>query len=469
MQTRSLTANIEEALQDTPVVLLAGARQTGKSTLMQALTGRRFNDAAKVAQTNQSQAALQTALRRGSIAALKDIPKAAYYTLDDPQVMAAARADPHGFVAAQVAYERVLIDEVQRVPELFLAIKHAVDQRRIPGRFLLTGSANVMLLPRVSESLAGRIEIQTLRPLSQLELSGDAPEKLQSGADVIAQWFGSKADFVNWKARVQSLPQSSFVEREALAQCILRGGYPEVLQRSARRAGAWFDNYLQTVLLRDIRDIANIDATSQLPQLLRAVALKTTGMFNLADVSRSLGLPQTTLRRYMTLLETVYLIEPLPAWTHRLSQRAQKTPKYYLGDTGLLAHVLGITRLWGGTSHAENASAGAMVESFALQELRKAVDCSALRGIELLCYRTSTGTEVDFIVQDRAGRVIGVEVKSALSASAPDFKGLKHLRELLGDQFLAGFVFHTGQQTLAWDPQLMSMPISALWASNEPE
>lgn len=452
MQTRSLTANIEEALQDTPVVLLAGARQTGKSTLMQALAGQRLNETAEDGQIRLGQPASRT-------------PKAVYYTLDDPQVMAAARADPHGFVAAQAGYERVLIDEVQRVPELFLAIKHAVDQRRTPGRFLLSGSANVMLLPRVSESLAGRMEIQTLRPLSELELSGNAPEKLQTGADVIAQWFGSGADLAHSKARLQSLPQSSFVARDVLAQSILRGGYPEALQRSARRASAWFDTYLQTVLLRDIRDIAHIDSTSQLPQLLRAVALKTTGTFNLADVSRSLGLPQTTLRRYMTLLETVYLIEPLPAWTHRLSQRAQKTPKYYLGDTGLLAHVLGITRLWSGANYAEDASAGALVESFALQELRKAVDCSALRGIELLCYRTSTGIEVDFVLQDRAGRVIGIEVKSAQSASATDFKGLKHLRDLLGEQFIAGFVLHTGQQTLAWDPQLMSMPLSSLWCN----
>ncbi len=434
MQTRSLTANIEEALADTPVVLLAGARQTGKSTLMQALSQQSAHPSV-------------------------------YFTLDDPQVLAAAQADPHGFVTAQNQYRRVLIDEVQRVPELFLAIKHAVDQQRIPGRFLLTGSANVMLLPRVSESLAGRMEIQILRPLSQLELEGNAPEKLRNGADAVAQWFGTAADRLAWMARVQSMPVSAFTERDDLAQRILRGGYPEALQRSAKRAGSWFDNYLQTVLLRDIRDIANIDSASQLPQLLHAVALRTTGMLNLADVSRSMGLPQTTLRRYMTLLETVLLIEPLPAWTHRLSQRAQKTPKYYLGDCGLLAHVLGVStvQLGSSASYAQEASTGALLESFALQELRKALDCSELHGIELLSYRTSTGIEVDFILQDRAGRVIGVEVKSAASANAQDFKGLKHLRELLGEQFLAGFVLHTGQQALAWDPQLMSLPLSMLW------
>ena len=250
--------------------------------------------------------------------------------------------------------------------------------------------------------------------------------------------------------------------RDQLIARLLTGGYPEVVARSSdKRRNAWFEAYLHTIIQRDIRDLAQIDGVLQLPQLLRALAHKATGTLNTADLSRTLGLAQTTLRRYLHLLETVFLLTPLPAWTPRESHRAQKSPKLFFNDSGLLAHLLGLS-----TRHLAAAPGlpGALLETFVHGELQK------LRGwadthCELMHYRTASGMEVDFILQDRQGRVVGVEVKSATQARADDFRGLRHLREVLGAQFYRGIVLHPGTQSVAFDPQLASLPVAALWES----
>jgi uncharacterized protein len=435
MFSRKIIPKVMEALSDTPVILLSGARQTGKSTLMQAL-----------------------ALPK----AVKSQVSTRYVTLDEPEVYSAALSNPHGFIAA--LGNRTLIDEVQRVPELFLAIKHAVDQDRRPGRFLLTGSANVMLLPRISESLAGRMEILTLRPLAQLEMAepqfaSKSPNDPGSEAqtNVIDAWFSISQTNLNVDREASS--------RTVLLQRLWAGGYPEAVARtSSKRRIAWFDNYLNTVLLRDIRDITQIDGLTQLPKLLQAVAHRTGGPLNVADLSRTLGMPQTSVRRYLTLLETVYLIESLPAWTHRTSHKAQKMPKVYINDSGVFAHVLGLSQSNAqvGTVDASLNINGALVETFVHSELRKHLswaDTSA----QLMHYRTSTGLEVDFILEDRLGRIIGIEVKSSATVGSSDFKGLRHLQSLLGDKFIRGIVLHPGERSLQWDPQMVSMPMSCLW------
>lgn len=437
MFNRQLISNIAEAMTDTPVILLSGARQTGKSTLMQSLA-------------TPSAIASKSTLH--------------YLTLDDPEVYAAALSNPHGFIAAHDG--TMLIDEVQRAPELFLAIKHAVDKNRTPGRFLLTGSANVLLLPRLSESLAGRMEILTLRPLSQMELAQvkGADETIRCAANLIDAWFSDRS---HTDHPLPNLPTYLPVDRTDFAQRLLIGGYPEVVARSSpKRRAAWFDNYLNTVLQRDIRDLAQIDAVLQMPRLLKAIAHKTTGTLNLADVSRTLGLPQTSLKRYLTLMETVYLIEPLQAWTHRDSHRAQKASKYYLNDSGLFAHVMGITQ----DSMAEanpllaavNGLNGALVETFVQSELRKHLSW-AQTSAQLMHYRTSTEIEVDFLLEDKAGNVVGIEVKSSLTVRQNDFKGLRHLQALLGDKFVRGIVLHPGDKTLQWDEKMASIPMSCFW------
>lgn len=433
MFNRQLISNIAEAMTDTPVILLSGARQTGKSTLMQSLA-------------TPSAVASKSALH--------------YLTLDDPEIYAAALSNPHGFIAAHEG--TMLIDEVQRAPELFLAIKHAVDKNRTPGRFLLTGSANVLLLPRLSESLAGRMEILTLRPLSQMELSQvkGVDQTIISAPNLIDAWFSDHSQAGHLTAY---LP----VDRTDFAQRLLIGGYPEVVARSnPKRRAAWFENYLNTVLQRDIRDLAQIDAVLQMPRLLEAIAHRTTGTLNLADISRTLGLPQTSLKRHLTLLETVYLIEPLQAWTHRDSHRAQKASKYYLNDSGLFAHVMGITQASMAEANPVLAAViglnGALVETFVQSELRKHLSW-AETSAQLMHYRTSTGMEVDFVLEDKAGNVIGIEVKSSLTVRQNDFKGLRHLQALLGDKFVRGIVLHPGDKTLQWDEKMASIPMSCFW------
>jgi uncharacterized protein len=433
MFSRQLISNIVEAMTDTPVILLSGARQTGKSTLMQSLV-------APSAIANKSELH--------------------YLTLDDPEIYAAATSNPHGFIAAHAG--TMLIDEVQRVPELFLAIKHAVDKDRRPGRFLLTGSANVLLLPRLSESLAGRMEILTLRPLSQMEIAQveGVGQTIKTVGNLIDAWFVGHS-------HSSTLPTYLPVDRADFAQKLLVGGYPEVVaRRSSKRRAAWFDSYLNTVLQRDIRDLAQIDAVLQMPRLLEAIAHRTTGTLNLADVSRTLGLPQTSLKRYLTLLETVYLIEPIQAWSNRDSHRAQKASKYYLNDSGLFAHVMGITANIVAASSSPMAAVtgldGALVETFVQSELRKHLSW-AETSAELMHYRTSTGIEVDFVLEDKVGNVIGIEVKSSLTVGQNDFKGLRHLQALLGDKFVRGIVLHPGEKTLHWDETMASIPMSCFW------
>jgi hypothetical protein len=419
MWNRQIAPLLAQAMLDTPVILLNGARQTGKSTLLQ------------------------------HVAADLDC---AYFTLDDPETFAAAKSNPHGFIAANAG--RLLIDEVQRVPDLFLAIKHAVDTDRKPGRFLLTGSANVLLIPRLSESLAGRMEIVTLRPLAQSEMRA-AP----SSQNWVDAWFSRDALTGTSQAKYKPVDREQFLLR------LLVGGYPEATTRvSSKRRTAWFSNYLQTVLQRDVRDLAQIEGLTQLPQLLSAIAQKTTGSLNVADISRTLGIPQTSLKRYLTLLETVYLIEPVPAWTHRDSQRAQKAANYYLNDSGLFAHVMGMTEKSQAASHIAPLISlnGALVETFVQSELRKQLSWSDTSA-QLLHYRTSTGIEVDFVIEDKAGNVVGIEVKSSLTVSNNDFKGLRHMRELLGGKFIRGIVLHPGDNVVQWDTELSSIPMSCFY------
>ncbi len=413
MLQRHLAHSIRTAMADTPVVVVNGARQTGKSTLLQSL-------------------------------AQADNP-ARYVTLDDPAALAAATGDPGGFIAAQTG--PVMIDEVQRAPQLFLPIKYAVDQRRSPGQFVLSGSANVLLLPKLADSLAGRMEILTLWPLSQAELVGHA-HNLVDG--LFAPGLGAIG-----------VLQGLQPERDELSRRLLTGGYPEAVTRSTdARRSAWFSAYLHTIVQRDIRDLAQIEGLTQLPLLLQSLAHKATGMLNTADLSRTLALPQTTLKRYLVLLETVYLISLLPAWSPRASHRAQKTPKLFFNDSALLAHLLGLTKP--GLAALPGLHGG-LLETFVFSELQKHIGWAEASGVQLMHYRTSTGAEVDFVLQDRLGRIVGIEVKAATSITGDAFKGLRHLRELIGSQFHRGVVLHPGTQTVGFDPQLAAVPLQALW------
>lgn len=317
MLVRNIIPNIIEALTDTPVVMLNGARQTGKSTLAKSL--------------------------------ISDQRIGRYITLDDATALAAAKHDPAGFISG--LGDSTVIDEIQRAPELFVAIKADVDRNRQPGRYLLTGSANVLLLPRLSESLAGRMEIFTLWPLSQ------------------GEFVGLRESFIDdLFAKNPSSGKSITVDSDTtLIERAIRGGYPEAAARgSESRRRAWFDSYITTILQRDVREIANIDGLTAMPRLLSILATRSPSLLNYAELSRTTGLAQSTLKRYMALFETIFLIDHLPAWYSNLGKRLVKTSKLVMNDTGLLATLLAVD-----AARVENSPlCGALIENFVIIELK---------------------------------------------------------------------------------------------------
>ena len=408
MIRRHIQDSVRRAMTDTPVVLLNGARQTGKTTLAQALAA-------------------------GS--------GAQYFTFDDLATLALAAGDPSGFIRNLTG--PVVLDEIQKAPNLFSAIKLAVDKDRQPGRFLLTGSANVLTLPRLSESLAGRMEVIPLYPFSAGELAGAAEgflARLFAGTIATSKRASAGGD---------------------MAARLTRGGYPEATQREAEdRRGAWFASYISTILQRDVRDLARVDALHTLPNLLKLLAARASGLLNLADVGRDAGLPHTTLTRYLALLETVFLVHRLPAWSHNLGQRLVKAPKLHLVDSGLACHLLGADarRL-----SEDRPLMGRLLESYVVGELRKQVSWADSR-TALYFFRTATGLEVDVVLERPDGSVAGIEVKASASVGASDFAALKTLRNQLGQLFRAGVVLYLGDQVVPFGDKLWLVPLPALWA-----
>jgi len=411
MYRRFINNNLVAALGDTRVVLLNGARQTGKSTIAQAIAEERNGQ---------------------------------YVTLDDPAVTGIARSDPSSLIDA--AGDFLVIDEVQHAPELFPAIKIAVDRDNRPGRFLLTGSANVFLLPKLSESLAGRMEILPLQPLSQGEISGVE-------SDLIVSLFSDKT----WQVMTID------VNRINVCQRIVTGGYPELVGRSAvERRNAWFRSYISSLLQRDVRDLASIEGLTDMPRLLALLAARAAALMNMSEVSRSSGLAHTTLRRYLSLLETTFILQPLPAWSSNLGKRLVKSPKIHLIDSGLTACLRGETDAG---VLAQSPSLGGLLESFILQEIRKLIDFSQM-DIKAYHFRTSDGREVDIVLEGQGQSVIGLEVKASANVSASDFSGLHALAETAGNKFQRGVVLYMGDTVLPFGKQMYALPVSALWSVN---
>ncbi|MDQ6909456.1 MAG: ATP-binding protein [Actinomycetota bacterium] len=405
MIPRHLLKSVNQALQDTPAVLIVGPRQAGKSTLARALRP-------------QSYVSLDLALPR-----------------------AAAAADPDGFVAGLPAF--VALDEVQRVPELFLAIKAAIDAERRAGRFLLTGSANVLMLPKVADALPGRMQIVTLWPFSQGEIGGGSDRFV----DAVFE-----ASVPPWSP--PELTQTQLFER------VLRGGFPEVLSRAPARRSAWFESYLTAVIEREIRDLANLGNASELTTLVRLIAARNASVLNLADVARDARLAHSTARRHLHLLETIFLVTQVPAWSTNLTSRVVRSPKVMLSDSGLAAHVLGLDRA---RLDAQPVLGGGLLEGFVAMEVHKQLSWSRVRP-SLSHFRSRANEEVDLVLETRDGRVVGLEVKAGSTVRSEDFKGLRALAHLLGDRFVRGIVLHTGSETAAFGPNLWAMPVSALWS-----
>lgn len=403
---RHLDTRIREALQDTPVVLLNGPRQCGKTTLVRQYA-------------------------QGGMA---------YLSLDDKNLLQAAKADPVGFVRQ---IDRAIIDEVQRAPELLLAIKASVDKDRRPGRFLLTGSANIMALPHIADSLAGRIEVLTLLPLSQAELTGRTADFLQ------------RAQAQNWPA----LPLASNRNGADLVAHVLTGGYPEMRQRpTPTRRLAWAQAYLTTLIERDIQDVARIDDASRMPQLLALTAALSAQMPNMSQLGGQLGLNAKTVERYVGVLERMFLLRRLPAWSRHEIGRLIKAPKLHFLDAGLQATL---TRLTPALVATQRGRWGATLETWVYGELLKQLSANPEPWF-LSYYRDKDQVEVDFVLESPLREVMGIEVKASATVSDSDFKGLRRLRDQCGGGFLTGIVLYDGDMTLPFGAGLWAVPLQQL-------
>lgn len=407
LHPRFIRPRLAEALADTPVVLVHGPRQCGKTTL-----ARQVGDAMRYA----------------------------YVSFDDDVQRASAQADPVGFVADLPA--KVILDEVQRVPGLFTSIKAAVDRDRSPGRFILTGSANVMLVPRLADSLAGRLEILRLHPLTQAELAHKRP-------GFLGALFGA-----GFKARAR--PR---LGRE-LAERIAAGGYPAALARpAARRRATWYRDYIDTLVQRDVRDLARISALDALPRLLTLAAGQTAHLLNVADLASPFQLSRPTIRDYVTLLAQVFLLEELPPWHSNRLSRLIKTPKLHLGDTGLACALLGVDAA---ALTADRTLLGQLLETFAFQELRRQAGWED-QPIAFHHFRDRDDAEVDIVLERGGQEVAGIEVKAAATVTAADFRGMRKLKEAAGKRFKAGVVLYDGEVTAPFGDGLYAVPIRQLW------
>jgi predicted AAA+ superfamily ATPase len=407
MYRRDLREKIVEALQDTPVILINGARQTGKSTLVKELL----------------------------------LSTHTYWTLDDLSVLSAIKKDPMGFVS-NLSFP-VILDEVQRAPEIFLPIKMIVDQKRTPGQFILTGSANVLMLPKLADSLAGRMEIHTLWPLSQGEIT-------DTHGDIIENLFNMEKLYTT-----ESLDLDSLIKR------IMRGGYPEIQKRPTQnRQSEWFNSYIATILQKDIWDLSRIEGIVEFPALFNLLATRVGTLVNASEISRALGMSNTTLKRYFSLLEKIYFIYQLPSWSKNFTKRLVRAPKLYLNDTGLLTYLLGSDE----EGLRQNPTIlGHVLENFVVMELLKKSTWSRVP-TNLYHYRTASGQEVDIILEARDSRVVAIEVKLSKTVQPSDFKGINVFEEETGKKFYRGIIFYMGDKVVPYGKNKHAIPLSFLWS-----
>ncbi|MDR7496020.1 MAG: ATP-binding protein [Armatimonadota bacterium] len=407
---RHLVPRLREALADSPAVLIHGPRQSGKTTLARAVGEPRGYR---------------------------------YVSFDDEAIAGAARNDPAGFVSALPP--KAILDEVQRVPEIFTALKVAIDEHRTPGRFILTGSAHVLFVPRLADSLAGRMAILELHPLARCEIEGTRPRFLDA---LFGRGF-----------------RTGIAERLGgeLAERIAAGGYPAALaRRTSARRRAWYRDYVESQVQRDVRDLARIRSFEALPKLLALAASQTARLVNVAELSAPFELTRQTIHEYLTLLERVFLLQRLPSWHVNQLSRLVKRPKLHLGDTGIACALLGLDAA---TLARDRESLGQLLETFVLQELRRQASWRE-EPIEFFHFRDRDDFEVDIVLEQGHQAVAGVEVKAAATVGEADFRGLRKLRAAAGRRFACGVVLYDGSATSKFGEGLFAVPIRALWEAS---
>ncbi len=411
MYKRFINTAVAEAVEDTPVILITGARQTGKSTFCRQLLEEKVIVGPSV-------------------------------TMDDPAVLTATQSDPTGFLLG--LGEQAVIDEVQRVPELFLSLKKVVDDNR-NLRFLLTGSSDVMMMPRVADSLAGRIESHQLWPLSVDEISGKPSTFLSK---LISDTGHFEVKQTEW---------------EEIIALIRRGGYPEVVNRKTQgRRDKWLQAYINSLLQKDIRELANIDGLLHLPKILHLLSVRVGSTVNMSDIARLTGVKNTSFQRYVALLEQIFLIVKIPAWTPNKEGQFVKSPKIFLNDTGLLCQF----NKEGEIILSNRTEAGHLLENFVAMEILKQISWFE-KPLYLKHFSMHKGAEVDLVIEDGKKNIYGIEVKSKVSLNQNDFKGLKKLAEVAGSKFKKGILLYTGNQVLSGfgGKNLQAVPVENVWSS----
>jgi len=400
-------ANIREALSTRRVLLLSGARQCGKTTLAKAIGD-------------------------------KDTE---YRTLDDLTLKRAAESDPHGFV--KHSKHTLVIDEVQRVPDLLPAIKKAVDEDTRNGQYLLTGSANLQALPGVQESLAGRIRKLRLRPLSQGEQQHKEPRFIE-------------------RAFSDSLKTSTLhYDKEALIEMACAGGFPEALLLKGRVRKRWHTDYIDAILEHDLADITQIHRRDQMQELIRVLAAWSSKFMNVTRIGSSLSLRKQALQAYINALEALYLIERVNPWTHTDYERVGKQDKLFMTDSGLMASLLGwnIDRV-----RFDSDRSGKLIETFAFNELAAQVDVSNDL-YTLWHYRDRQNREIDFLIEREDGAMVGVEVKSGSNIGMNDFRHMKWFKEtLVLDRPFSGIILYSGENVASFGENMLAVPYGALWS-----
>jgi uncharacterized protein len=399
---RFARAILETSIKTSPVTFLSGGRQVGKSTLVKTV-----------------------------------LPKYQYLTFDNTDILATAKRDPQAFLKG---LSQVILDEVQLLPELARVIKLEVDKERTAGRFVLTGSASLLTLPHLADALVGRMTVLTLYPLSQGEI------------------LGKQEGFVDWLFADKSVKIQTFPVPPIIDYCV-RGGFPEVVDVGPDVRSSWHQNYVNTLLLRDVRDYANVRGLAELPNVVNMLAARNATLLNVAELSRTLAMPHSTLSNYLDMLEALFLIGRVPAWSSNLGKRLVKTPKLYMLDSGLAASLLNVDaeRL-----QREPTLFGNLLENFVVMELFKQLSWNKTRA-RLYHFRTHTGQEVDIVLEGPAGYIAGIEVKNKVSISAKDFKGLETLKELTGKKFKRGVLFYMGENVLPFGEKIWAVPLSGLW------
>jgi predicted AAA+ superfamily ATPase len=398
------------ALTDTRVVVLLGARQTGKSTLARTVASE--VDGMDVA------------------------------SLDNRTLREAANADPKGFLASR--RRPILIDEIQRTPDLLLEIKDIVDEDQTPGQFLVTGSANILTAPKIKDALTGRAEYLTLWPLSQAEIVGSTTNFVD-------------ALFAGDPPRVADAP----VGRDAFAEIAAAGGYPEARRRPPARRRVWFRNYIRSLVERDLREISDAEKLGEVPSLLRLIASQAANLFVPGEIAGKMKLDKKTVSAYTSLLETIYIVRRVQAWTPGIGSREIQHEKIYIVDTGLMANLLGANEQ---RIRTDDQITGKIVENFVAMEIARLAEVSETQPRQYHYRKRSGRDEIDIVLEDDSGQLAAAEVKAAATVDSGDYSALVKLRDARGDDFVCGVVFYTGPKTLALTDRIWAVPISALWS-----